>query len=313
MSEAILSYGSFFLTTALAYAILCLGLNLQWGKTGLFNVGVAGFVGVGAYVSAILTTPWSSAHLGGFGLFWPLGWLAGAAATALMSLLVGALTLRLRQDYLAITTFGFAVAIQLVLLNLQPLTGGPFGIGFIPRPFESLADRPLLFGLGNLAIVATLVLVLYLALQNLSRSPWGRVLRAIREDETAALALGKNAARYRLQAFALGGGLMGLGGAIQAHFTGFIAPNNYLPNLTFQVWTMLIIGGSGSNRGAILGALFVWALWAATGGAITAFVPAELQARASALQIAAIGLGLCLVLLLRPGGLFGLRRHAARG
>lgn len=313
MIAAFLSYGSFFLTTAFAYAILCLGLNLQWGKTGLFNVGVAGFVGVGAYVSALLTTPASAAHLGGFGLPWPVGWLAGAAAAALLSLLVGALTLRLRADYLAITTFGFAVAIQLVLLNLQSLTGGPFGIGFIPRPFEGLADRPLLFGLANLAVTAALTLLLYLALQNLARSPWGRVLRAIREDETAALSLGKDAASYRLQAFALGGGLMGLGGAIQAHFIGFIAPNNYLPNLTFQVWTMLIIGGAGSNRGAILGALLVWALWAATGGAITAFVPAELQARAGALQIAAIGLGLCLVLLLRPGGLFGLRRHAARG
>jgi branched-chain amino acid transport system permease protein len=303
----LVSYGSFFLTTALAFAILCLGLNLQWGQTGLFNVGIAGFVAVGAYTSALLTTPESAQHLGGFALPIPVGWLGAACAAGLVSLLVGLLTLRLRADYLAITTFGVAVVIHLVALNAQPLTGGPFGIGFIPRPFGAYADRPLLFGLANLAIAALTVLAVYGALQRLTRSPWGRVLRAIREDETAAMALGKNAVRYRLQAFAIGGAVMGIGGALQAHFIGFIAPNNYLPSLTFQVWTMLIIGGSGSNRGAVLGAVLVWALWALSGAAVSAFVPPEWQARASALQIAAIGIVLCAVLLLRPRGLLGHR------
>ena len=103
------------------------------------------------------------------------------------------------------------------------------------------------------------VIALYLALERLVRSPWGRVLRAIREDEAAARALGKNATKFRLQAFAIGGGIMGLAGAAQAHFIGFIAPDNYMPMLTFQVWAMLIVGGSGNNRGAILGAVLVWA------------------------------------------------------
>jgi branched-chain amino acid transport system permease protein len=303
MTLSVLAYGAFFLTTALAFAIVCLGLNLQWGETGLFNVGVAGFVAVGAYTSAILTTPPSSAHLGGFGLPIVIGWLAGMAAAGLVSLAVGAITLRLRADYLAITTFGVAVVIQLVALNAQWLTGGPFGIGFIPRAFEGIADRPLAFSLGNLALTAGTLAAVYLALDRLTRSPWGRVLRAIREDETAALSLGKNATRYRLQAFAIGGAVMGLGGALHAHFIGFIAPNNYLPAFTFQVWTMLIIGGAGSNRGAILGAVLVWALWALSGALISLGVPAEYQARASALQLVAIGVILCLMLLVRPRGL----------
>jgi branched-chain amino acid transport system permease protein len=197
------------------------------------------------------------------------------------------------------------VTIHLVALNVQALTGGPFGIGFIPRAFEDVADRPLLFGAGNLAVVAATTLILYLGLESLARSPWGRVLRAIREDETAALSLGKNAVRYRLQAFAIGGAIMGLGGAVHAHFIGFIAPNNYLPNFTFQVWTMLIIGGAGNNRGSIVGAVLVWALWSLSGASISAFVPPDQQARASALQIAGIGIILCLVLLLRPRGLLG--------
>jgi branched-chain amino acid transport system permease protein len=307
MTLSVIAYAAFFLTTALAFAIVCLGLNLQWGQTGLFNVGVAGFVAVGAYTSAILTTPPSDGHLGGFGLPIAVGWIGGIVVAGLASLAVGAITLRLRADYLAITTFGVAVVIQLVALNAQWLTGGPFGVGFIPRAFEGLADRPLAFGLPNLAVTALTCLAVYLALERLTKSPWGRVLRAIREDETAALALGKSATRYRLQAFAIGGATMGLGGALHAHFIGFIAPNNYLPSFTFQVWTMLIIGGSGSNRGAVLGAVLVWALWAASGALISFAVPAEYQARASALQLVAIGVILCTMLLIRPRGLLGRR------
>ena len=188
---------------------------------------------------------------------------------------------------------------------MQSVTGGPFGIGFIPRAFEGVVGEPLQFAVGNLALTAATCLAVYFALERLATSPWGRVLRAIREDESAALSLGKNATLYRLQAFAIGGMVMGLGGALHAHFIGFIAPNNYLPNFTFQVWTMLIIGGSGNNRGAILGAVIVWGLWSLSGAAISLTVPAELQARASALQLVAIGVILCVVLLVRPRGVLG--------
>ena len=301
----LVSYGAFFLTMALTFAIICLGLNVQWGQTGLFNVGVAGFVAVGAYVSALLTTPDAPGRLGGFGLPMLVGWIGGALATGLVTLLVGALTIRLRADYLAIATFGVAVAVQLCLLNLEPVTGGPFGIGFIPRPFGSMAGDPLSFSLLNLAILAAVVVALYLALERLLRSPWGRVLRAIREDEAAALALGKSAVRFRLQAFTIGGAIMGLAGATQAHFIGFIAPDNYSPTLTFQVWAMLIVGGSGNNRGAILGAIVVWGIWAISASAVSAIFPPDQQARAAALQIVMIGVALCAILLLRPRGILG--------
>jgi branched-chain amino acid transport system permease protein len=312
MSVELVAYGAFFLTVALSYAIICLGLNVQWGQTGLFNVGIAGFVAIGAYVSAILTTPDTPDRFGGFGMPIVIGWFGAAAAAALVSFLVGILTLRLRADYLAIATFGVAVVVQLCALNLEGLTGGPFGIGFIPRPFGELAGDPLLFGLVNLGIVALTTLLVYLALERLLRSPWGRVLRAIREDEQAALALGKNAISFRLQAFAIGGGIMGLAGAVQAHFIGFIAPENYVPMLTFQVWAMLIVGGSGNNRGAILGAVLVWAIWAASAALISAVVPPEHQARAAALQIVLIGLAICAVLLLRPRGILGEMRTVSR-
>ncbi len=308
MSLDLVSYAAFFLTMALTYAVMCLGLNIQWGQTGLFNVGIAAFVAIGAYVSAVLTTPDAPDRLGGFELPIVVGWLGGACASGIAAWLVGILTIRLRADYLAIATFGVAVTVQLCVLNLQSITGGAFGIGFIPRPFNSLAADPLAFGLANLALMTALVLGLYLALQHLTKSPWGRVLRAIREDEVAAQALGKRPVRFRLQAFTIGGAIMGLAGAAQGHFIGFIAPDNYLPILTFQVWAMLIVGGSGNNLGAILGAILVWGIWALSAAAVSAFVPPEQQARAAALQIVMIGVGLCLILLLRPRGLIGERR-----
>lgn len=308
----LLTYGGFFLITALSYAILCLGLNLQWGHTGLFNVGIAGFVAIGAYVSAILTTPPSDVHLGGLGLPIAAGWLAASAAAGLASAFVGAMTLRLRADYLAITTFGVAVVIHLVALNAKAVTGGPFGIGFIPRPFGDLAERPLAFVAANLALVGGLVLALAVGLERLVHGPWGRALRAVREDERAAQALGKNPARLRLQAFALGGAIMGLAGAVHGHFIGFIAPDNYLSGLTFQVWAMLIVGGAGNTRGAILGAVLVWALWSASGLAIGGLFPPDQQARASALQIVAIGVALSAMILYRPNGILGERTIVSR-
>ncbi len=308
----LISYGAFFLTMAMTYAIICLGLNVQWGQTGLFNVGIAAFVGLGAYVSAVLTTPEVADRIGGFGLPIAVGWAGAMAAGGLMAFLVGLLTIRMRADYLAITTFGIAVALQLVFQNADALTGGAFGMGFIPRPFAGVPGRTLAFNLINLALTAAVVLVLYLLLEHLLRSPWGRALRAVREDEVAAQALGKNPVMLRIQAFALGGAVMGLAGAVQAHFIGFIAPGNYLPMMTFQVWAMLIVGGSGNNRGAILGAVLVWAIWALSGAIIAEVFPPGEQARAASLQIVIIGVMLCAVLQWRPQGILPEVRTVSR-
>ena len=299
------AYLVFFLVVALTYALLCLGLNLQWGVTGLFNVGVAGFVAVGAYISALLTGPDSPDHWGGLGLPVAVGWAGAAGLAGLCALLVGAATLRLRHDYLAIATFGIAVTIQLVAMNFMRLTNGPFGIAQIPRPFAGWAGTPVGRNVLYLGLVVLVVAATYVGLERLVRSPWGRVLRGLREDETAAAALGKSPARYRMEAFVLGAMVMGLGGAIYAHFIGFVAPEDFLPILTFQVWTMLVVGGSGSNRGALLGGVLVWGLWSGSGALVAALLPQALQARGAALQVVLIGVVLAAVLLCRPRGLLG--------
>jgi branched-chain amino acid transport system permease protein len=301
----LLSYGVFFLTFAAIFAVIVLGLNLQWGFTGLFNVGVAGFVAVGAYTSAILTAPAYPESLGGFGLPVAVGWLGAMAASGLVALLVGVVALRLRHDYLAIATFGIAVTLQLVALNARWLTGGPFGLQFIPRPMQHWLGTGNAWNAAYLAVVLALLILAYLAVERLVNGPWGRVLRAIREDETAADALGKRAFVFRLQSFVIGCSLMGLGGALYAHFVAYIAPEDFLPILTFQLWAMLIVGGAGNNRGAVLGAFVVWLIWSLSGGAIRALLPQSEQARGAALQVALVGTMLAAMLVWRPHGLIG--------
>jgi branched-chain amino acid transport system permease protein len=314
LAAGVLSYLAFFGVIALIFALLTLGLNLQWGFTGLFNVGVAGFFLIGAYTSAILTTPDDPARLGGFALPVPVGWLGAPIASGLFALLVGAPALRLRHDYLAITTFGIAVTLQLVALNARALTGGAFGLGLIPRPLYAAIGDSLAWNLAYLGLVLGLVLIVHRAIERIVRGPWGRVLRAIREDETAATALGKHAFRFRLEAFVLGSMVMGLAGAAYAHFIGFIAPEDFLPILTFQVWTMLIVGGSGNNKGAIAGAFLVWAVWTLSGTLLDQLVDPAFKARAAALQVVLIGTALAAILLLRPRGVLGeelaVSRHA---
>ena len=299
----VVSYGTFFLVFASIFAVSVLGLNLQWGYTGLFNVGVAGFVAIGAYTSALLTTPETAGRVGGLG--WPVlaGCIGAMVTSGIAGLFVGTAALRLRHDYLAITTFGIAVTVQLVALNAQWLTGGPFGVQFIPKPWQKALGTGVVWNIAYLSMVLVVLLMLYLAIERLVRSPWGRVLRAIKEDEDAAASLGKSAFRFRLESFVIGSMLMGLGGALYAHFVGFIAPEDFLPILTFQLWAMLIVGGSGNNRGAILGAYLVWGFWALSGGALRNMVTQDQQAKAAALQVVLIGVLIAGMLVWRPRGL----------
>lgn len=299
------SYLVFFLAQASIFAIVCLGLNLQWGYTGLFNIGVAGFFLVGAYALAILCGPEYPMRLGGFGLPFPVGLAGALLAAALVAWVVGIPTLRLRGDYLAIVTIGIATTLQLVALNEQWLTGGSQGSASIPRPLPHLADSVLGRNLLMLAIAALVVIAIYAALEAIVRSPWGRVLKAIREDETAASSLGKHAFAFRLQAFVIGSAIMGAGGALYASFIGFVSPQDFQPMLTFQVWTMLVVGGSGNNKGAVLGALLMWAVWTLSGSLSQQLLPADLQVKGGAAQVVLIGLVLMATLVWRPRGLVG--------
>ena len=271
--KGILTNLGFYVSLAIIFAVLALGFNLQWGYTGLFNAGIAGFYLIGAYVCAIAITPATPpiiiggvvvypGHLGGYSLPLVAGVLLAMFVSGASAAAVAIPTLRLRADYLAIATLAFAVILQIVTTNLQSVTGGSIGITSIPPPilFEG-TDASFLNAITMVGIGAVVLFALLVALQFMSESPWGRVLRAVREDEEATMALGKNTFMFKLQAFALGGALMGLAGALYAVTLGYLSPaSSFAPAVTFSVWVMVIVGGSGNNRGAIVGGFLIYGM-----------------------------------------------------
>lgn len=298
-----ISYLVFFATTASILAIAVLGLNLQWGNTGLFNGGVVAFFGAGAYGTLILGGTAQEGHIGGFGLAYPLALLGGMAAAGLMAWIVGLLTLRLRHDYLAIATFGVAVAFENLMRNAEWLAGGAKGVRGFERPLRETIGDGFLYNLLFFVFVLLALVATYIFLERLVASPFGRLLRAIREDEDAARSLGKSPSRVRLTAFVTGSVILGLAGGLYGTFYAFVSPQDVLPTLTFQIWAMLIVGGAGNNRGAVFGAFLIWGAWTASGWALSRFAPVEAQLYTGSVQFVLIGSVIVGMLVWRPQGL----------
>jgi branched-chain amino acid transport system permease protein len=299
----VMSYLVFFATVASILSIAVLGLNLQWGNTGLFNGGVVAFFGAGAYGTLILGGIPQDGLIGGFQLPYLLALLGGMVIAGIVAWVVGLLTLRLRHDYLAIATFGVAVAFENLVRN-SDLLGGAQGIRGFERPLRDTFGNGFTYNLLFFVFVLILLILTYLSLERLISSPFGRLLRAIREDETAAQSLGKSPARVRLTAFVAGSVIMGLAGGLYATFYAFISPQDVLPILTFQIWAMLIVGGAGNNKGAVMGTFLIWAAWTASGWALSRFAPLEVQLYTGSIQFVLIGFVIVGMLLWRPQGLF---------
>jgi branched-chain amino acid transport system permease protein len=274
------------------FGLLALALNLHWGYTGLFNIGIVGFMAVGIYVMAVAAKePGATATgAGGFGLPIWLSIVIGTVAAALLGVTVALPALRLRADYLAIVTIAMSEIVRFSFLSgtFEEFTlfgydtgfGGGAGLlfGFDPLmsfiefayltgPYNALVDlaggvirnnpEPVVQNLLYGVVLLLFVIGYYVVLQRLGNSPFGRVLKAIREDEEATQSLGKNTNRFKIKAFMLGCALMGLGGILWYMQAGTITPNTFRPRLTFYIWIALIIGGAGSNTGSVLGgALF---------------------------------------------------------
>ncbi len=299
------------LTMGGIYAILALGLNIQWGFTGLFNAGIAGFYAIGAYVSAILTTMPTDRHLGGYEMPYWVAFIAAMAVAGILAWGVGKICLRLRSDYLAIATIGIAEIFRLILKNETWATNGPRGVSMVPKPFESLPEP--WNHLAFLAMVLITVVVIYLALETARKSPWGRVMTAIRENELSAQAAGKNIEKFRMEGFVFGCMLMALAGAYTAHYLKFIGPNATDPlTATFLVWVMLVVGGSANNKGAIFGAFLMWTIWSAT-EILTSRLPDDLAIRTAYIRIFLIGLVLQIVLQKFPHGISPEQRPKSPG
>jgi branched-chain amino acid transport system permease protein len=220
----------------LIYLLLSLGLTIQYGLTGLINFGLVGFFAIGAYVSALLAMN---------GVPLPLAFLAASAMAGLAAWPIGLIALRLRDDYFAIVTLGFSEAVRLVIVNEAWLTNGVRGITGVPGLFQSAGSSAPLITLGVLlAVNAAIIFILH----RIVRSPFGRALEAVRDDETALMALGKSPSRFKIEVLILGSALAGLAGAFYGHYVTYIVPDQFVPLTTFYIWMAVIIGGVGRVR-----------------------------------------------------------------
>ena len=315
--EGFISYLITFGIFVTIWSIFALGLNVHWGYTGIFNFGVAGFFMVGAYTAAVLTKHPAaggsySQYIGGYELPFYVGIAGAAVAAGLLALLVGLPTLRLRADYLAIATIGVAEALRRVAINESDLVNGTRGMIGIPAPLHGVVStRSDYYSLLFLGLALVVLAIIYVAVERGIRSPWGRVLRAMREDELTTAASGKNVNAFRMQSFVLGAMIMGVGGAMYAYHIRAIAPETFEPLFgTFIIWAMLIVGGSGNNKGALLGAFVVWGIWSGTGQLVQR-LPEALEERVFYFRLLFIGLLIVGTLLLRPNGILGEERRVS--
>lgn len=397
------------LNMALISAIMALGVNLQWGFAGLFNIGILGFVALGGLAAVLVSMPpvhdaWAAGglrilaglalgaativlavlvyrrmapgrwrglamtgliaggfvlfraiadpaidaveavdpaaagYLGGLGLPVLLSWPVGALFAAGAAWLIGKIALGLRSDYLAIATLGIAEIVIAVLKNEDWLARGVANVIGVPRPvpYEVDLQRSTAFvdwagswGLGVVEtssvivklcyaglFVAVLALLIWLAERAL-KSPWGRMMRAIRDNETAARAMGKDVRRRHLQVFVLGSAICGLAGAMMVTLDGQLTPGTYQPlRFTFLIWVMVIVGGSGNNWGAVLGGFLIWWLWVMVepiGLAVTqaatfwiedgTYLKTRLIEATAHMRLLTMGLVLLFVLRVHPRGL----------
>jgi len=300
------------------YAVFALGLNIQWGYTGLFNIGIAGFFCIGAYTSAMVTTPMPTGvyaqyvhQIFGLNLPFVFGLLGAALVCGIVALLIGIPTLRLGEDYLAIATLGIAETFRLIFNNETWLANGPRGLMGLPQPLHYLVE-PRNYNYIYLIIIVLVMVMIYLLIERAIRSPWGRVLRAIREDEVSASMSGKDIFNFKMQSLVFGAMVMGVGGALYAHYTKAISPSVFTPLYgTFIIWVMLMAGGSGNNKGAILGAYVIWGIWVGT-TFLTDFMPHTLKARAPYIRFLIIGVLLEFILIYRPQGLLGEEKKVSK-
>lgn len=293
--EGLLGYLVVFLTDATIFGVFALGLNLQFGFTGLINFGHVAFMGVGAYTMALLA-------MAG----WPLVFavLAGLAAAGLFGLVIALPSIRLREDYLAIVTIGSAEVVRLVLNNEAWLTGGALGMKGFAVPFDSPTLSPTTSQLLFLILCVAILATVFWALQRLIHSPWGRVLQAIREDEDVALSLGKNTVAYKIQSFVIGAVIAGLAGMLLAWYHRYVHPSNYQPLTTFTAWIIMVLGGTARNWGAVVGAVVYWAIFSGS-RLLESSLGAMSGAQVGALRMMVIGIALVLLMIYRPQGLLG--------
>lgn len=280
------------------YGILSLSLNLQYGFTGLANFGQVAFFCLGAYVSTIIVLP--------LGMPFILGLVGGMIVAGLFGYIIAIPTADLKEDYWAIVTLAAAEIVRIFFLNEDwvvgggPYVGGAFGVGGIPQPLRSHFSAQT-YPFFYLTIVMLALAATYLVINRLTQSPFGRVIKSIREGDSLPLAMGKDVRKFRVRVMAIGGSFGGLAGCLWAHYHGFISPNEFLPLETFIIWAMVIVGGKGNNKGAVVGAIIIMAFYNST-RFLKDYLPIE-EVTLASLRMVAIGILIVLAMLFMKDGL----------
>jgi branched-chain amino acid transport system permease protein len=302
-------------TTGVIFSVIALALNVRWGWAGEFDIALFAFVAIGAYVYSVITLPPSNLPPpGGYilGLRWPflIGVIAAIVVAGLLSAIAGAVALRkLRDDYFGITTLAITLILALVIGQYTPLFDGYEGLYGMPQPLSSVgALGP---DGGNYLIICIVALIVtYLVLERLVKSPFGRTVRSVREDDTASAAFGRNVYLVKLKAYILGGCVAGLGGALLAAYITAFNPYGWTPTETFLIYAAIFIGGTGNSLGVIIGAFFV-----EVGiQEVTRYIP-QIGSNASsgdAIRLVVIGLLIIGILWFRPQGILPERRARDR-
>lgn len=274
--------------------LLALGLTLQYGRTGLINFGHVGFFAIGAYTSALLTMQGAPILIG----IISAALLAGIAAWP-----IGLISLRLRDDYFAIVTLGFSETVRIIITSEKWLTNGIQGIPGVPQLYESLAVG----STAQFAVLVTLIIVVATAsaiIQRMTNSPFGRVIEAIRDNEEAVKALGKDPAGFKIQVLAAGAALAGIAGAFYAHYITFVVPDQFGPIVTFYTWMAIIIGGVGRISGTLVGTAILM-LFLEGSRFLRDIIPGIPEVAMASIRIGAVGIALILFVSFRPQGLMG--------
>lgn len=324
-----MSFYTAFLVTVGVFALLTLGLNIQWGYTGVINFGVLAFFMLGAYTTAIITKGDPQGdftdYIGGWGddlnlipalatdqwLPFVVATAAAALAAGLLALLVAFPTLHLREDYLAIATIGIAEVMRRVVIEERWLVNGSRGLTGVPQPLGGLVDQSD-YKYLNVVIVGIVVIIIFFALERAVRSPWGRVLRGLRDDEEATAASGKNVFAFKTQSFVVGAAIMGIGGSMYAYAFSALSPDAFTHLFaTFIFWAMLMVGGSGNNKGAIAGAYVIWGLWTISLQMQGYELGDVIESRMPFIRGLLLGAAIVGVLLIRPLGLLPQERRVS--
>ena len=303
--------------TTIAYALAAVGLSVHFGYGGLLNFGMAGFMALGAYGYAI--------SILSFGLPWFVGIIVGMMASVIFALILGIPTLRLRADYLAIVTIAAAEIVRYLFTTqafdeytnsadglggygsgfreANPFPPGDYGFG----PFQ-FTENQLWVRVFGVFLLSIAVLIVFLIM----RSPWGRVLKGIREDEDAVRALGKNVFAYKMQALVIGGVFGGLGGVVFA-LPSAVIPGQYVTSLTFFLWTILLLGGAATIFGPVVGSVIFWVIMAFLDNVLPELANEGIlpmsNIQAAVLRFILVGVALMLIVIYRPQGIFGNKKE----